>query len=113
MLLQVFSAILSGLFFASSTIGKIINMESIAAVSQPQAQDIILDVRHPDEAEQRPLIWPANQIICLPFFQIKKQLDKLDREQSYLLYCEKGIMSRLHADAMQKNGFEKVAVFVL
>jgi thiamine biosynthesis protein ThiI len=102
MLLQVFSAILSGLFFASSTIGKIINMESIAAVSQPQAQDIILDVRH-----------PANQIICLPFFQINKQLDKLDREQSYLLYCEKGIMSRLHADAMQKNGFEKVAVFVL
>ena len=38
-------------------------MESIATVSQPQAQDIILDVRHPDEAEQRPLIWPANQII--------------------------------------------------
>jgi len=35
----------------------------------------------------------------------------LDKQQSYLLYCEKGIMSRLHADAMQKNGFEKIAVF--
>lgn len=88
-------------------------MACIETVSQPQAQDIILDVRHPDETEQRPLIWPANQIICLPFFQIAKQLVELDKQQSYLLYCEKGIMSRLHADAMQKSGFEKVAVFAL
>jgi|TARA_B110000503_G_C6793170_1_gene268072 thiamine biosynthesis protein ThiI len=87
-------------------------MASIETISQPQAQDIILDIRHPDETEQRPLIWPTNQIVCLPFFLIKKQLDELDRQQSYLLYCEKGIMSRLHADAMQKNGFAKIAVFV-
>ena len=45
-------------------------------------------------------------------YLIKKQLDELDRQQSYLRYCEKGIMSRLHADAMQKNGFAKIAVFV-
>ena len=88
-------------------------MASIEAVSQPQAQDIILDVRHPDETERRPLIWSANQIICLPFFQIAKQLGELDKQQSYLLYCEKGIMSRLHADAMQKSGFEKIGVFIL
>jgi thiamine biosynthesis protein ThiI len=86
-------------------------MATIETVSQPQTQDIILDIRHPDETEQRPLIWPANKIICLPFFQIKKQLDELDRQQSYLLYCEKGIMSRLHADAMQQSGFAKIAVF--
>ena len=88
-------------------------MASIEAVSQPQAKDIILDVRHPDEIELRPLVWPANQIICLPFFQIAKQLGELDKQQSYLLYCEKGIMSRLHADAMQKSGFEKIGIFIL
>ena len=88
-------------------------MASIEAVSQPQAQDIIFDVRHPDEIELRPLVWPANQIICLPFFQIAKQLGELDKQQSYLLYCEKGIMSRLHADAMQKSGFEKIGIFIL
>ena len=88
-------------------------MAIIETISQPQAQDVILDVRHPDETELRPLIWPTNKIICLPFFQIAKQLAELDKHQSYLLYCEKGIMSRLHADAMQKSGFEKVAIFVL
>jgi len=87
-------------------------MASIAKISQPQAHDIILDVRHPDETEQNPLVWPGNKIICLPFFQIVKQIDELDRQQSYLLYCEKGVMSRLHADAMQKSGFEKIAVFI-
>jgi len=86
-------------------------MAIIETISRPQAQDIILDVRHPDETERRPLIWPTNKIIRMPFFQIKKQLDELDRHQSYLLYCEKGIMSRLHADALRKNGFEKIAVF--
>jgi thiamine biosynthesis protein ThiI len=87
-------------------------MASIETISQPQAQDIILDIRHPDETEQRPLVWPGNKILCLPFFQIVKQLDELDRQQSYLLYCEKGIMSRLHADAMQKSGFGKIGVFI-
>ena len=87
-------------------------MASIETISQPQAQDIILDIRHPDETEQCPLVWPGIKIICLPFFQIVKQLDELDRQQSYLLYCEKGIMSRLHADAMQKSGFGKIGVFI-
>jgi len=87
-------------------------MASIETISQPQAQDIILDIRHPDETEQRPLVWTGNKIICLPFFQIVKHFDELDRQQSYLLYCEKGIMSRLHADSMQKNGFAKIAVFI-
>jgi thiamine biosynthesis protein ThiI len=86
-------------------------MATIYTVAVPQAEDIIIDVRHPDEAEQRPLIWPANKIISLPFFSLAKQLGDLDRQQSYLLYCDKGIMSRLHADSLQKNGFEKVAVF--
>jgi len=112
MLLQVFSAILSGLSCTYNNSGTHL-MASIEAVSQPQAQDIILDVRHPDEIELRPLVWSANQIICLPFFQIAKQLGELDKQQSYLLYCEKGIMSRLHADAMEKNGFEKIGIFIL
>ena len=87
-------------------------MVSIDDVSQPNTDDIIIDVRHPDEAEQRPLTCTANKILSLPYFNIKQRLPELDKQQSYLLYCEKGIMSRIHADAMQKSGFKKIAVFV-
>jgi thiamine biosynthesis protein ThiI len=111
MLSRDLSAILSSLFNMDTHSGIQI-MAIIETISQPQAQDVILDVRHPDETELRPLIWPTNKIICLPFFQIKKHLDELDRQQSYLLYCEKGIMSRLHADAMRKSGFKKIGIFL-
>ena len=87
-------------------------MASIDNVSLPNADDIIIDVRHPDETEQRPLTCTANTILSLPYFNIKQRLGELDKQQSYLLYCEKGIMSRIHADAMQKRGFKKIAVFV-
>jgi len=86
-------------------------MASIDNVSLPNTDDIIIDVRHPDEAEQHPLTCTANKILSLPFFNITQRLGELDKQQSYLLYCEKGIMSRIHADTMVKNGFKKIGVF--
>jgi len=86
-------------------------MQPIENVTSPKPGDIIIDVRHPDDAEQRPLALNTNQIISLPFFNLGKYADQLDRQQSYLLFCDKGIMSRLHADALSKLGFTRVGVF--
>ena len=86
-------------------------MPTIENVTNPKPDDIIIDVRHPDDAEQKPLTDISNQIIPLPFFNLNKSTDQLDKQQSYLLFCDKGIMSRLHADALIKQGFIKVGVF--
>jgi thiamine biosynthesis protein ThiI len=86
-------------------------MSTIENVTNPKPDDIIIDVRHPDDAEQKPLSITGNQIISLPFFNLIKSTDQLDKQQSYLLYCDKGIMSRLHADALSKQGFIKIGVF--
>ena len=86
-------------------------MQPIENVTIPKPDDIIIDVRHPDDAELRPLTITTNQIISLPFFNLGKCTDQLDRQQPYLLYCDKGIMSRLHADALSKQGFTRVGVF--
>jgi thiamine biosynthesis protein ThiI len=86
-------------------------MQPIENVTNPKPDDIIIDVRHPDDAEQRPLCIANNQIISLPFFNLGKCVDQLDRQQSYLLFCDKGIMSRLHADTLSKQGFTKVGIF--
>ena len=86
-------------------------MQTIENIITPKPDDIIIDVRHPDEAEQRPLVCPNNQIIPLPFFNLGKCSGELDKQQSYLLFCDKGIMSRLHADTLSKQGFHKVGVF--
>lgn len=86
-------------------------MNPIENVAIPRPEDIIIDVRHPEDAEQRPLPATANQVLEMPFFNLSKTSGKLDKNQSYLLYCDKGIMSRLHADALSKQGFKKVGVF--
>jgi thiamine biosynthesis protein ThiI len=86
-------------------------MHTILTVTSPEPNDIIIDVRHPEEAEQRPLSVLTNQIIALPFFNLSKSSKHLDKQQSYLLYCDKGIMSRLHADTLTKQGFVKIGVF--
>lgn len=86
-------------------------MQPIKNVTTPKPEDIIIDVRHPDDAEKSPLIWTNNQIISVPFFNISQCFKDLDKQQSYLLFCDKGIMSRLHADTLSKQGFEKIGVF--
>jgi len=79
--------------------------------SQINSADIVIDVRHPADAEQKPLSIPNTQIISIPFFKLEQQLDNLDKTCSYLLYCDKGIMSRMQAQLMHDKGFELVAVF--
>ncbi|MDG1485141.1 MAG: hypothetical protein P8Q25_02330 [Porticoccaceae bacterium] len=79
--------------------------------SRVSATDILIDVRHPADAEQKPLSIPDIQILNIPFFNLEQQLGALDKTCSYLLYCEKGIMSRLQAQLMRDKGFEQVAVY--
>ena len=64
-------------------------MATIDTVSTPRPGDIIIDIRHPDEVELQRLVLSSNTIICLPFFNLAQQLDTLDRQQPYLLYCKK------------------------
>ncbi len=71
----------------------------------------VIDIRHPDEAELRPFELQTNDVLSIPFYKLHQQAQSLDKTQSYMLYCEKGVMSRLHAAHMKAEGFEAVAVY--
>jgi len=77
----------------------------------PGAGDIIIDIRHPAEVDAKPLVSEHNKIIVLPFFNLEQQLGQLNKNTCYLLYCEKGIMSRLQALLMREKGFNLVGIF--
>ena len=72
---------------------------------------IVIDVRHPDEAEERPLQVPGVEVQCLPFYSLGNHKDRLQANQQYLLYCEQGIMSRLHAADLLAEGFHTIGVY--
>jgi len=74
---------------------------------------VIIDIRHPDEEEKNPLEQSAfsQNIITIPFYELRKKFAELEKEKQYVLYCDKGMMSRLHASHLQEMGHANVAVF--
>jgi thiamine biosynthesis protein ThiI len=83
----------------------------VVEVSAPDTSAVIIDIRHPDEAELAPLAIAGNAVLCLPFYRLNKAFSGLEQDRSYLLYCAKGVMSRLHAAHLKESGFANVGVY--
>ena len=59
---------------------------------------------------------PAQKILQsfigkIPYLTLQNTFKDLSAETRYLLYCDKGVMSRLHAELLVDQGFENVAVY--
>ncbi|ALO45181.1 tRNA uracil 4-sulfurtransferase ThiI [Pseudohongiella spirulinae] len=72
---------------------------------------LVIDIRHPDEQERLPLSLPERQVLNIPFFRLGTQFSELDQQQQYALYCDRGMMSRLHASHLKDAGYDNVGVF--
>lgn len=72
---------------------------------------IVLDIRHPDAAEETPLELSGIEVQTLPFYAINNRFKELDANRQYLLYCDKGVMSRLHAHHLLSEGHANVRVY--
>jgi len=83
----------------------------VEVMAAPLAGAVVLDIRHPDEEEQSPLKLDGVQIQKLPFFRLGKKFKELDVNTRYMLYCDKGIMSRLHAELLFESGHANVLVY--
>lgn len=71
---------------------------------------VIIDIRHPDEEEVKPLKLDA-EVLKIPFFTLANEVPNLDKSQNYLLYCDKGVMSQLHASHLSDDGYTNFGVY--
>ncbi len=89
----------------------------VTVVGSVAPGSVVIDIRHPDELELSPLRLPADssapEVLNIPFYQLRSDFQQLDRGKRYLLYCDKGMMSRLHAAHLGDEGFENIAVLDL
>lgn len=85
--------------------------DNIHVFYEAPAGSVILDIRHPDEEQRKPLALPGAVVQTLPFYQLHKRHTELDRQTHYLLYCERGVMSRLQADFLRGQDFPHISVF--
>src|SRR5690606_8774593 len=80
----------------------------VETVEQTLAGQVVLDIRHPDEEELKPLELEGVEVLKVPFYQLNSRFAELVPARAYLLYCEKGVMSRLHAQYLLDRGHDNV-----
>lgn len=81
-------------------------------VSIPAVDDIIIDIRLPEEREKQPLDLTNNEVRTVAFYELMSNLDKLSGPQRCLLYCQQGSMSQLHASHLKGMGHDNIAVYM-
>ncbi|AXH09879.1 tRNA 4-thiouridine(8) synthase ThiI [Malaciobacter halophilus] len=77
-------------------ISEIGQMEVVSNLEETKKYTII-DIRQGQEC-----IKVENQeVLKIPFFNLKKEFKKLPQDKEYLFYCEKGILSQLHGQYLR------------
>lgn len=87
---------------------QVVEVETVAELAQ---SDILLDIRAPDEQEEKPLQLEQVTVKALPFYKLGSQFAELDQSKTYLLYCDRGVMSRLQAFYLREQGYTNVKVY--
>ena len=82
-------------------------VEIVEKVNEDQA---VIDIRHPDEEELNPLKGNFS-VIKIPFYNLHEKFKTLDPAKTWLLYCDRGVMSQLHAQYLKDEDFSNVKVY--
>ncbi|MFK8048581.1 MAG: tRNA uracil 4-sulfurtransferase ThiI [Halioglobus sp.] len=90
--------------------GDSLTRSDVEVLSVPLAGSAIIDIRHPDEEELSPLKVHA-QVIKIPFYELHSKFETLPSDTNYMLYCGKGVMSRLHAGHLSESANIDVKVY--
>jgi len=72
---------------------------------------VVVDIRSPEEEEDKPLELADVEVKHIPFYKLSTQFGDLDMTKEYLLYCDHGVMSKLQALYLLDNGFKNVKVY--
>ncbi len=84
---------------------------SVPVVGDINPGQIVIDIRHPDEQEKNPLSLDGVEIKTIPFYSLNNRFAALDQTKQYYLYCQKGVMSQLHAANLKDAGHLNVGVY--
>ncbi|MEE8059423.1 MAG: tRNA uracil 4-sulfurtransferase ThiI [Pseudomonadales bacterium] len=83
----------------------------VEIVNVPIDNGVIIDVRHPSEEERKPLTLNNIEVLKIPFYELHAKFSELEKSKSYLLYCDKGVMSKLHASHLVEQGYSNVKMY--
>ena len=77
-----------------------VNRQSpVEVISELKEEYVVIDIRPEEETISSELC----ETIKIPFHKLKTEFKKLPKNREYLLYCEKGVMSQLHAQYLNDS----------
>ncbi len=82
--------------FVDEIVQDINDMAAVEIVHEIKDGNIVIDIRGEEQTINLPV-----KTLNIPFYDLKKEFPKLPKEKTYLLYCDKGIMSQLHAQYLK------------
>lgn len=93
---------------AQQTSEAVVEVETVTGFGE---NDAILDIRSIDEQDDKPLQLEGVDVVSLPFYKLSTKFGDLDQSKTWLLWCERGVMSRLQALYLREQGFTNVKVY--
>jgi len=84
--------------YVDQVIEDVTNAAPVEVVHALSDNITVIDIRAEDDT-----IETSCPSIKIPFHKLKSEFKKLDQSKAYLLYCEKGIMSQLHAQYLRDS----------
>ena len=79
--------------------------------SELLSNEVVLDVRAPDDVEKAPLTVEGHEVITMPFYKTASDFHTLDQIKTYALYCDQGVMSLMQAKQLKEKGYHNVKVY--
>jgi len=92
---------------ATQTKEEIVEVETVTEFGP---NEVLLDIRSNDEVEAKPMVLEGVDVTTLPFYKLSTAFGDLDQSKTYLLWCERGVMS-LQALYLHELGFKNVKVY--
>ena len=86
-------------------------VHAIKELAEIGKNTVVVDIRSPEEEDENPLELDGVDVVHIPFFKLGTQFGDLDKSKEYLLYCDRGVMSKLQALYLHDNGFANVHVY--
>ncbi|MFQ2692360.1 tRNA uracil 4-sulfurtransferase ThiI [Aeromonas caviae] len=86
-------------------------VQEVETTAESGDDEVILDIRSMEEHDDKPLVVEGREIIHIPFFKLATAFGDLPKEKTYLLYCDRGVMSKLQALYLKEKGFANVKVY--
>jgi len=93
---------------ATQTEQEVVEVETVTGFGP---NDVILDIRSVDEHDDKPLKVEGVDVVSLPFYKLSTKFGDLDQSRTWLLWCERGVMSHLQALYLREQGFTNVKVY--